>query len=80
MKDLPYYRYPEDPELPEDHPEQVAWEELMWDDPIENTVWRPRRVGEKILNIEIDGDDIGGDPVLTVNGGVDCGREPYPVC
>jgi hypothetical protein len=79
MKNLPHYRFPQDPCLPDDDPEQIAWEHLVWDDPVENTVWRPRTVGEKRLKIEIDVEDAEDDPELTATGGIDCGKEPYPV-
>jgi len=52
-----------------------------WNDIINNTVWRPRRVGEKALRIDEDEDEddfLDGND-LTVDGGVDCGRRPFPV-
>ena len=50
-------------------------------DLVENTVWRPRRVGEKKLKIDLDQDieDFLKTTELEVDGGVDCGRAPYPV-
>ncbi|KAL2070751.1 hypothetical protein VTL71DRAFT_13777 [Oculimacula yallundae] len=68
--------YPEPDETEEDDAESD------WLDAIQNTVWRPRHVGEKTLRIEIDEPF---KPVtatkncLEVDGGVDCGRSPYPV-
>lgn len=79
MKNLPHFRFPEDPCLEDDDPKQIEWDELVWEDPIENSVWAPRRVGEKTLKIDIDNDDAEDDPELTAHGGIDCGKEPYPV-
>ncbi|KAH6723184.1 hypothetical protein BKA61DRAFT_663918 [Leptodontidium sp. MPI-SDFR-AT-0119] len=52
-----------------------------WLDALQNTVWRPRRVGEKTLRIEMDErfEDFIAENSLEVDGGVDCGRSPYPV-
>jgi hypothetical protein len=52
-----------------------------WNDIINNTVWRPRWVGEKTLRIDddVDADDFLDDNDLMEDGGVDCGRRPYPV-
>jgi hypothetical protein len=52
------------------------------EDAIQNSVWRPRWVGEKTLKIDID-QSIEGflkNTDLEIFGGVDCGRSPYPVC
>ena len=53
-----------------------------WLDALQNTVWRPRHVGEKTLRIEVDDlfDEATARKWLEVDGGVDCGRSPYPVC
>ncbi|PVH82095.1 hypothetical protein DL98DRAFT_147187 [Cadophora sp. DSE1049] len=52
-----------------------------WLDALQNTVWRPRQVGEKTLRIEMDDlfDEATAKKWLEVDGGVDCGRSPYPV-
>ncbi|KAK0119755.1 hypothetical protein ONS95_011189 [Cadophora gregata] len=52
-----------------------------WLDALQNTVWRPRHVGEKTLQIEMDDlfDETPAKTWLEVDGGVDCGRSPYPV-
>lgn len=72
MKNLPDYAIPE--------PDQFG-QYPPWDDPLVNTVWRPRRVGEKKLKIDIDEDINDSKPTdLEVLGGLDCGRSPYPVC
>jgi hypothetical protein len=71
MKFLPEYQEPEDDGF--DFPE--------WYDALANTVWRPRRVGEKHLQIDIDLDieEFFAKTDLEIDGGVDCGRSPYPV-
>jgi hypothetical protein len=51
---------------------------LDWTDNIQNTVWRPRRVGEKTLKIDLD-EPWENITDLEVDGGLDCGRSPYPV-
>lgn len=82
IKNLPPYRMPVDPELADDDPVQLAWKNTVWHDIVENSVWRPRRVGEKTLKIDIDDtypEEFHKNSELTVDGGVDCGREPYPV-
>ncbi|KAG4430600.1 hypothetical protein IFR05_013922 [Cadophora sp. M221] len=52
-----------------------------WLDALQNTVWRPRRVGEKTLRIEMDErfEDVIAENSLEIDGAVDCGRSPYPV-
>ncbi|KAH7355043.1 hypothetical protein BKA65DRAFT_233156 [Rhexocercosporidium sp. MPI-PUGE-AT-0058] len=52
-----------------------------WLDALQNTVWRPRRVGEKTPRIEMDErfEDVTAENCFEVDGGVDCGRSPYPV-
>lgn len=70
LKNLPEFREPEptvDGEFPPD-----------WVDNIQNTVWRPRRVGEKTLKIDLD-EPWEKITDLEVDGGLDCGRSPYPV-
>lgn len=49
-----------------------------WHDAFQNSVWRPRRVGEKTLRIDLDEPWVPNTD-LEVDGGVDCGRSPYPV-
>lgn len=52
-----------------------------WKDILTNTVWRPRRVGEKTLQIDMDEDfheNLDGNELM-VDGGVDCGKSPHPV-
>ncbi|ESZ95544.1 hypothetical protein SBOR_4073 [Sclerotinia borealis F-4128] len=50
-------------------------------DPIENSVWRPRQVGEEELKIDMDEepDAFLKNSQFEIDGGVDCGRSPYPV-
>lgn len=70
MKLLPEYLEPS-PDADGNYPE--------WEDVIANTVWRPRRVGEKTLSIGMD-QEWGISTEFEFNGGgVDCGRSPYPV-
>jgi hypothetical protein len=74
MKDLPEYYQPE---IPPVGTHVRDWEEDM----IRNTVWRPRQAGGTVAKIELDS-DIGRcfrNSNLQVDGGVDCGRSPYPV-
>lgn len=50
-------------------------------DPIENSVWRPRQVGEQHVKIDMD-EDLDAflkNSQFEIDGGVDCGRSPYPV-
>jgi hypothetical protein len=51
-----------------------------WEDVLANTVWRPRRVGEREgeLEVGIDG-EWGQKSAFEFDEGVDCGRSPYPV-
>ncbi len=70
MKILPDYAAPP-PDEDGNYPE--------WEDVIGNTVWRPRRVGETTLSVGID-ELWGGKSEFEFDGGVDCGRSPYPVC
>jgi hypothetical protein len=74
MKDIPEYYRPEIPIGTNVRDSEV-------EHTIRNTVWRPRLVGGTVAKIELD-TDIGcflraND--LQVDGGVDCGRSPYPV-
>jgi hypothetical protein len=71
LKDLPEYYEPED----------VRDDGNVWADAVTNTVWRPRRVGEKTLEIALDGDieEFFKNEEFNVDGGVDCGRSPFPV-
>lgn len=75
IKDFPEFKEPPpfDPELGDDG--------IIWDDPINNSVWRPRWVGEETLNIDVDvsQEDFLRDNHLERDRGVDCGRLPYPV-
>ncbi|CZT45439.1 uncharacterized protein RSE6_05748 [Rhynchosporium secalis] len=67
--------YPEPEEADEDDVES------KWLDVIQNTVWRPCRVGELTLRIEMDEpfEVVAAENGLEFDGGVDCGRSPYPV-
>ncbi|TAQ84066.1 hypothetical protein B7494_g7619 [Chlorociboria aeruginascens] len=71
MKYLPDYK----------EPEIVTNEGPEWLDLVSNSVWRPRDVGEKKVKIHIDDEieDFLQNTKLEVDGGVDCGRSPYPV-
>ncbi|KAH8602053.1 hypothetical protein B0O99DRAFT_735526 [Bisporella sp. PMI_857] len=62
----------------EDHHHHHLEREGEWIDALQNTVWAPRRVGEKTLNIGLD-DDFREVTNLMQRGGVDCERSPYPV-
>jgi hypothetical protein len=72
MKLLPEYWAPETDEAG-NYPEG-------WEDVLANTVWRPRRVGEREgeVSVGIDG-EWGEKSEFEFDGGVDCGRSPYPV-
>ena len=72
IKDLPEFR---------ETPPAGDEEDFIFDDLVENSVWRPRRVGEKTLKIDLDEDieDFLRNSELEVEGGFDCGRSPYPV-
>ncbi|KAI9649556.1 hypothetical protein NHQ30_002136 [Ciborinia camelliae] len=50
-------------------------------DPIENSVWRPIQVDEKKVKIDMDEDTdkFLKNSQFEIDGGVDCGRSPYPV-
>jgi len=50
-------------------------------DVLENSVWMPKRVGEKTLKIDLDMNYIEFllSSKFHVKGGIDCGRSPYPV-
>lgn len=54
---------------------------VEYDDPIENSVWRPIQVGEEELKIDMDEDieEFLQNSEFEIDGGVDCGRSPYPV-
>ena len=71
IKELPEYYEPDEEE------DNVA----QWVDNLTNTVWTPRRVGEKSLQVELDRDIefFRQKRELQVDGGVDCGRSPFPV-
>jgi hypothetical protein len=72
MKLLPEYLAPDTDEggnYPED-----------WEDVLATTVWRPRRTGEKDGEVEVGIDEPWGEESeFEFDGGVDCGRSPYPV-
>lgn len=72
MKLLPEYIAPEMDESG-NYPEG-------WEDVLANTVWRPRRTGEREgePEVRIDG-EWGAKSECEFDGGVDCGRSPYPV-
>ena len=73
LKDLPEYR------LPERDADDADYSGFY--DVVENSVWRPRRVGEKTVKIALDDDfeEFCNNEELKVDGGVDCGRSPFPV-
>jgi hypothetical protein len=73
IKDLADYR------LPENDPISDTYSD--WQDVTSNSVWRPRRIGEKKLKIDLDEDieEFFKNSDMEVWGGVDCGRSPYPV-
>ena len=72
MKLLPEYCAPETDEAG-NYPEG-------WEDVLANTVWRPRRVGEREGEVSVGMDGVwGGKSEFEFDGGVDCGRSPYPV-
>jgi len=51
-----------------------------WEDVLANTVWWPRRTGEKDGEVQIGIDKPWGkESEFEFDGGVDCGRSPYPV-
>ena len=71
MKDLPDYYEPGEDED----------DGSVFVDKLVNTVWRPRRVGETTPKILTDDDvaEFNKNQELKVDGGVDCGRSPFPV-
>ncbi|KAG0652883.1 hypothetical protein D0Z07_0410 [Hyphodiscus hymeniophilus] len=70
MKTLEEYREPGEDSI----------DDNTWIDSIANTVWRPRRVGERTLRIDVDKDiEEFRKSELNDDGGVDCGRSPFPV-
>ena len=75
LKDFPEFKGPPpvDPEIGDDG--------IIWDDLINNSVWRPRRVGDETAKIEldIDPDEFLRTSDLERDRGVDCGRLPFPV-
>ncbi|KAF7869649.1 hypothetical protein EAF04_004433 [Stromatinia cepivora] len=50
-------------------------------DPIENSIWRPIQVGEQRPKIDMDEepDSFLKNSQFEIDGGVDCGRSPYPL-
>lgn len=56
-----------------------------WQDPFNNSVWRPRRVGEKEkrgkvrIACDLEFDDYFNKTELEVDGGIDCGYTPHPM-
>lgn len=75
IKDFPEFKAPPpfDPDMGDDG--------IVWDDLINNTVWAPRRVGEKTAKVDLDtdSDEFLRNSHLERDRGVDCGRLPYPV-
>jgi hypothetical protein len=67
--------------LPEYYePEEDNHDGNIWVDNVANTVWGPRRVGEKKLQIDLDNDiEQFRKTEINVDGGVDCRRSPFPV-
>lgn len=51
-----------------------------YEDRIANSVWRPRRTGERGRGLEIPMDMPDWRSERKFLGGVDCGAGPYPVC
>jgi hypothetical protein len=53
----------------------------LWIDAITNTIWMPRRVCEKELDVELDDDieEFYKKTELKVDGGVDSSRSLFPV-
>lgn len=72
MKDFSEYAAPDE--------DDASFE--MYYDPIENSVWRPIQVGEKEVKIDMDEEPEAflRNSQFEIDGGVDCGRSPYPVC
>jgi len=72
MKLLPEYCAPETDEAGNYHE--------GWEDVLANTVWRPRRVGEREGEVSVGIDGVWGEKSeFAFDGGMDCGRSPYPV-
>ena len=49
-----------------------------WEDVLANTIWWPRRTGEREVEVGID-EPWEKESEFEFDGGVDCGRSPYPV-
>lgn len=75
LKDFPEFKAPPplDPEVGDDG--------IVWDDLVNNSVWRPRRARERTVQIglDVDPDEFLRNSDLERDRGVDCGRLPYPV-
>lgn len=71
MKDFTEYAVPDE--------DDANFQEYY--DPVENSVWRPRQVGEQHVKIDMDEepDAFLQNSQFEIDGGVDCGRSPYPV-
>ncbi|QSZ34322.1 hypothetical protein DSL72_005913 [Monilinia vaccinii-corymbosi] len=71
MKDFAEYAVPDE--------DDESFEEYY--DPIENSVWRPIQVGEREVRIAMDEDPdtFLKNSQFEIDGGVDCGRSPYPL-
>ncbi|TGO83432.1 hypothetical protein BPOR_0649g00050 [Botrytis porri] len=71
MKDFIEYAVPDE--------DDATFQEYY--DPIENSVWRPRQVGEQHVKIDMDEepDAFLRNSQFEIDGGVDCGRSPYPL-
>ncbi|KAK6600355.1 hypothetical protein H4I96_07681 [Botrytis cinerea] len=70
MKDFTEYAVPDE--------DDANFQEYY--DPVENSVWRPRQVGEQHVKIDMDEepDAFLQNSQFEIDGGVDCGRSPYP--
>ncbi|KAM0145213.1 hypothetical protein ACHAP3_000336 [Botrytis cinerea] len=71
MKDFTEYAVPDE--------DDANFQEYY--DPVENSVWRPRQVGEQHVKIDMDEepDAFLQNSQFEIDGGVDCGRSPYPL-
>ena len=70
MKELAEYK----------EPDENNFQRTPWIDNLANTVWRPRHVGEKTLEISMDKDiETFKKTEFNIDGGVDSGRSPYPL-